>query len=92
MVHLTTPIGATFLKQCNAQKKPAEPSEGTTKRPRVEPSREDVPIDPTAIVADDDEEDDADVDVATAGGPSRASPSPYPCLREYLRRSRHSIS
>ena len=54
------PIRATFLKQHNAQKKKAKPSEGTAKRQRVEPSQEYVPIDPTAIVAtiaanDDDE-------------------------------------
>ena len=92
LVHLTAPIRATFLKQCNAQKKPAEPSEGTTKRPRVEPSREDVSVDPIAAVADDDEEDDDDVDVAAAGGPSRSSPSPRSCLREYLRCNHHIIS
>ena len=54
------PIRATFLKQRNAQKKTAKPSEGTAKRQRVEPSQEYVAIDPTAIVAtiaanDDDE-------------------------------------
>ena len=32
------PLGATFLKQRNAQKKTDEPSEGTEKRPRVEPT------------------------------------------------------
>ena len=53
-------IKETFLKQRNAQKKTAKPSEGTAKRQRVEPSQEYVPIDPTTIVAtivanDDDE-------------------------------------
>lgn len=67
LVHLTAPIRATFLKQCNAQRKPTKPSVGTTKRQREEPSHEDVPIDPTTAV---------DVDVATdADGPSTASHS-----------------
>lgn len=78
LVHLTAPIGATFLKQRNEQKKPVEPSVGTTNRQRVQPSHEDVPIDPTvAVVDDDDEEDDVDVDVdvVATNGPSTASPS-----------------
>lgn len=45
LVHLIAPIEATFLTQCNAQKKPVEPSVGTTKRPRVGPTPEDVVID-----------------------------------------------
>ena len=73
-------IGATFLKQRSAQKKTVEPSVGTTKRPRVESIAEDVPVDPTAAISDDDE-DDADVDAA-AIGPSTASLS----LRSMLKR------
>ena len=38
LVHKMAPIRATFLKQHNAQKKTAEPSDGTAKRQRVEPS------------------------------------------------------
>ena len=73
LVHLIAPIGATFLKQRNAQKKPTKPSVGTTKRQRVEPSHEDVPIDPTATIAVA-AADDVDV-AANADGPSIASPS-----------------
>ena len=63
----------------------------TTKRPRVESTAEDVPVDPTTIVADNDDEDDANGDAATTG-PSTASPSLAPCLREFLRHSCHNIS
>nr|POF24769.1 hypothetical protein CFP56_56626 [Quercus suber] len=62
----------------SAQKKTVEPSGGIAKRPRVEPTTEDVPVDPIAAVYDDDDEDededDADVDVV-ATSPSTASPS-----------------
>ena len=70
---------STFLKQCSAQKKTIEPSGGTTKRPRVKSTAEDVPVNPTVAVSDDDEEDDADVDVA-AIGPSTTSASLYSML------------
>nr|POE85138.1 hypothetical protein CFP56_55364 [Quercus suber] len=87
LVHLTTPIGATFLKQHNAQKKIVEPSVGIAKRPRVEPTVEDVPDDPiTAVYDDDDEdedEDDADVDVV-ATSPSTASPSFHSMVERVL--------
>ena len=68
-----------FLKQRNAQKKITEPSEGTGKRKWVEPSHEDMHIDPTAAVVDDEEED---VDVAAVASPFGASPS----LRSMLKR------
>lgn len=36
LVHITSPIGATFLRQWYAQRKPIELSVGTSKRPRVD--------------------------------------------------------
>ena len=36
LVHITAPIGATFLKQRYAQRKLDEPSVSTSKRPRVD--------------------------------------------------------
>ena len=91
LVHLTTVIGATFLKQRNAQKKTVEPSVVTTKRPRVESTAEDVLVDPIATVVDDDE-DDADVDATATTGPSTSFPSLCSILKRVLRGSRHSIS
>ena len=79
MVHLTTTIGATFLRQRSAQKETVELSVGKTKRPQVEfiakdvatdPLAEDVPIDPTVAVLDDDEVVDVDADVAGTSTPS----------------------
>ena len=76
LVHLTTPIGATFLKHRFAQKKTFEPSASTTKRPRVESITEDVPTDPptkdvlinpTTAVPKDDDKDDANLDADVVG-------------------------
>ena len=81
------PLGATFLKQRNAQKKTIEPSEGTAKGQRVEPSHEDLSIDPIAVVddvGDDDDDDDVTVAVVVAAGPSRASPSLCSMLERVL--------
>ena len=52
----------------------------------MEPSHEDMHIDPTAVVTDDDDEDDdgEDVDIAAGGGPSRASPSFFSMLERVL--------
>ena len=92
LVHLTTPIGATFLKHHFAQKKTIEPSAGTTKRPRVEstiedvptdPPTKDVPIDPTAAVFKDDDEDDANLD-ADVGGPSSTPHSLYEMMETFM--------
>ena len=49
LVHVTAPIGATFLKQRQAQMKSVEPSTGFSKRPRVEdtiaaPASNDQPV------------------------------------------------
>ena len=62
MIHITAPIGATFLKQQSAQKKNVGTSVGSLKRPRVQSTVGDVhaeesPIDPTVVAADhgDDE-------------------------------------
>ena len=38
LVHITAPVGATFLRQRQAQLKSAKPSSGTSKRPRGEAS------------------------------------------------------
>ena len=73
------PLGATFLKQRNAQKKTDEPSEGTEKRPGVEPTLGNEHFDHTTSI-DDDEEDVA----AVATSPSRASPSLYSTLKRVL--------
>ena len=93
MVHLTAPIGATFLKQCFALKKIVEPSAGTTKRQRVESTTEDAPIDPptedilvgptAAAPDDDDDEDDADLD-ADAAGPFILSPSLHDMMEKFM--------
>ena len=40
-IHLTTPIGSSFLRQRQAQKKTVEPSAGSSKRPRVESTARD---------------------------------------------------
>lgn len=61
LVHITSPIGATFLKQWYAQRKPIKLSVGTLQRSRVDvvvatalaarnmPTKE-IHIDPTAVV------------------------------------------
>ena len=68
LVHITTPIEASFLRQRRAQMKSAEPSTGTSKRSRGEatvaasasgamPIAKAVHVDPTAAVdpsSDDD--------------------------------------
>ena len=56
LIHITTLIGVTFLKQRSAQKRNVGPSVGSSKRPRVQSTAEDVhaeqsPVDPTATVA-----------------------------------------
>ena len=58
LIHIIAPIGATFLKQRNAQKKNVRPSVGSSKRPRVQSTVGDVhaeesPVDPTTAIADD---------------------------------------
>ncbi|XP_050248672.1 disease resistance protein At4g27190-like [Quercus robur] len=58
LIHITAPIGATFLKQRSAQKKNVGPSASSLKRPRVQPTvgdahAEESPVDPTTAVADD---------------------------------------
>ena len=57
MVHITAPIGATFLKHRFAQRKPVEPSVSTSKRPRVDVvattgdmSVKEIHIDPTTAM------------------------------------------
>nr|POF09121.1 hypothetical protein CFP56_56781 [Quercus suber] len=70
LIHITAPIGATFLKQRSAQKKNVGPSVGSSKRPRVQSSTGDVhaeesPIDPTVAVASDGD-DEVHVDSAAA--------------------------
>ena len=71
LVHITAPIGATFLRQGQAQMKSAEPSTGTSKRSKGEasttassseamPTTEEVHVDPTAAMdpfGDDDHVD-----------------------------------
>ena len=59
-IHLTAPIGASFLREQSAQLKIAEPSAGSSKRPRVEtfavdPSQppEERHFNPMATVAND---------------------------------------
>ena len=57
LIHITAPIGATFLKQRNAQKRNVGPSVGSSKRPRVQSTTRDdhaeqSPVDPTGTVAD----------------------------------------
>ena len=68
LIHITAPIGATFLKQRSAQKKNVGPSVGSSKRPRVhgdgDVHAEESPIDPTTIVANDGD-DEVHVDNAT---------------------------
>ena len=65
LIHITAPIGATFLKQRSAQKKNVGPSVGSSKRPRVQSTTEESPIDPTVAVADDGD-DEVHVDSAAA--------------------------
>ena len=57
LVHITAPIGATFLKQRYAQRKLVEPSVTTSKRPHVDVVAttgdmfvEDIHIDPTTAM------------------------------------------
>ena len=62
LIHITAPIGATFLKQRSAQKKNVGPSVGSSKRPRVQSIAADVhaeesPVDPIATVADDGDDE-----------------------------------
>ena len=57
LIHITAPIGSTFLKQWSAQKRNVGPSVGSSKRPQVQSTVGDVhaeqsPVDPTAVVAD----------------------------------------
>ena len=57
LIHITAPIGATFLKQRTAQKRNVGPSVGSSKRPRVQSTTgddhaEQSPVDPTGTVAD----------------------------------------
>ena len=68
MIHITTLIGATFLKQQRAQKKIVEPSVGSSKRPRVQSTAGNVhaeksPLDPTTTIVDNDD-DEVHVDIA----------------------------
>ena len=70
LIHITAPIGAIFLKQRSAQKKNVGLSVGSSKRPQVQSTIEDVhaeesPIGPTAVVADDGD-DEVHVDNAAA--------------------------
>ena len=56
LIHITAPIGATFLKQQTAQKRNVGPSVGSSKRPRVQSTTggdhaEQSPVDPTGTVA-----------------------------------------
>ena len=59
LVHITAPIGATFLKQRYAQRKLVEPSVSTSKRPHVDVaatgdmSAEEIHIDPTTAMDPD---------------------------------------
>ena len=61
LAHIIVPIGATFLRQRQAQMKSAKPSTGTSKRSRVEasttarafgivPTTEETFVDPTVAV------------------------------------------
>ena len=58
LVHITTPIGATYLRQRHAQMKSAKPSIGSSKRSREDSSStsgamlaaEEAFVDPTAVV------------------------------------------
>ena len=57
LIHITAPIGATFLKQRNAQKRNVGPSVGSSKRPWVQSTTgddhaEQSPVDPTVTVSD----------------------------------------
>ena len=57
LIHITALIGATFLKQQNAQKRNVGPSVGSSKRPRVQSTTgddhaEQSPVDPTGTVTD----------------------------------------
>nr|POE74334.1 60s ribosomal protein l6-1 [Quercus suber] len=92
LVHLTSTIRATFLKQHSVQKKTVEASAGTTKTPGVESTAEDVstnspaedvPINPIATVLDDDEEDDSDLDADDAG-PFTSSPSLHDMMETFM--------
>nr|POE92176.1 hypothetical protein CFP56_55886 [Quercus suber]POF02056.1 hypothetical protein CFP56_18180 [Quercus suber]POF14761.1 hypothetical protein CFP56_43608 [Quercus suber] len=85
VVHIQAPIGTNFLKQRSAQKKFAEPSVGSPKRPRVQSTTgDDVPYedmhgDPTAAVVEDgDDEVDVDTTAAAQTGP------PPPSLRAMM--------
>jgi len=68
LIHITAPIGATFLKQQSAQKKNVGLSVGSSKRPRVQSTVGDVhaeesPVDPIATVANDGD-DEVHVNIA----------------------------
>nr|POE75200.1 hypothetical protein CFP56_76793 [Quercus suber] len=70
LIHITAPIGATFLKQRSAQKKNVGLSVGSSKRPRVQALLADVHaeeslIDPKTAVANDGD-DEVHVDSADA--------------------------
>ena len=70
LIHITTPIIATFLRQRSAQKKTIEPSVGSSKRSQVESTvgdmlAEEIPFDPIAAIAKDNV-DEVDVDIADA--------------------------
>lgn len=70
MIHITAPIGATFLKQQSGQKKNVGTSVGSLKRPRVQSTIGDVhaeesPVDPTAAAADHGD-DEVHVDTVAA--------------------------
>ena len=70
LIHITTPIVATSLRQRSAQKKTVEPSVGSSKRPQIESTAgdmlaEEIPFDPTAAVAEDNV-DEVDVDIVDA--------------------------
>ena len=58
LVHITAPIGATYLRQRQAQMKSVEQSIGTSKRPRGDaattfgamPTTKETFVDPTVVV------------------------------------------
>lgn len=63
----------------------------THRRPKVESTAEDLPVDLTTAVVDKDD-DDANVDAKLLLVLLQSLHLSAPCLREYLRRSRLSIS
>ena len=82
------------MKQWSAQKKFVGPSVGSSKRPRVQSTTEDVPDedmhgDPIAVVAKDG---DDEVDVDTAAATHTSSPPPSLCaMTELLWRLRQPM-